>query len=202
MKANRIKGANSLHIASCLGLALLAGPAHGGGELESYLVGEMAALELPARPVSLAGHEVTYPDGGRRTLAEKRGKVLLVNLWSKGCLPCRAEMKDFASLQRDLGGDAFEVVALPMERRGIAAVRKILRKWGAENLEPYGNDPQALARWLYDEGWFTETAVSFTYPTTYLVSKEGVILAVRVGFLKWDTPEARALIKALLDDAP
>lgn len=192
----------TLHVASFLGIALLAGPAAGAGDLESYLVGEMAELELLAEPVSLAGHEITYPDGSQRTLAEKRGKVLLVNLWSKGCLPCRTEMKDFASLQRDLGGDGFEVVALPMERRGIAAVRKILKKWDAADLEPYGNDPQALARWLYDEGWFTETTVSFTYPTTYLVSKKGDILAVRVGFLKWDTPEARALITALMDEAP
>ncbi len=192
---------HALPIVPILGLVLLSGSAAGAGDLQPYLVGEMAELDLLAEPVSLADHTITYPDGSQRALAEKRGKVLLVNLWSKGCLPCRAEMKDFASLQRDLGGDGFEVVALPMEQRGIAAVRKILKKWGAENLEPYGNDPQALARVLYDQGLFTEKKISFVYPTTYLVSKNGEIRAVREGFLHWDTPEARALITALKDDS-
>lgn len=38
------------------------------------------------------------------------------------------------------------------------------------------------------------------YPTTYLVSKTGEILAVRKGFLHWDTAEVRALLTALMDD--
>ena len=53
---------------------------------------------------------------------------------------------------------------------------------------------------LYRQGFFTEKTVSFTYPTTYLVDKGGMIVAVRVGFLHWDTPEARALITALKED--
>ncbi len=109
-------------------------------------------------------------------------------------------MKDFSSLQRDLGGERFEVVALPMEKRSIRSARKILNNWGAENLKPYGNDPQALAGVLYKEGYFTEKKSSFVYPTTYLVSKTGEILAVRKGFLHWDTAEARALLTALMDD--
>ena len=102
-------------------------------------------------------------------------------------------MPDFASLQRDLGDDRFEVVALPMEKRSAKSARKILKGWNAENLQPYGNDPKLLARVLYDEGFFTETEISFIYPTTYLVDKTGQILAFREGFMHWDTPDARAL---------
>ena len=53
---------------------------------------------------------------------------------------------------------------------------------------------------LYDEGFYTEKRIRFAYPTTYLVSKSGKILAVREGFLHWDTPEARTLITALKND--
>jgi len=179
-------------------VCLVGSLAHAGG-LESYLTGELAELELLETPVSLADHQVTYPDGSTHALKEKNGKILLVNLWARGCVPCRDEMKDLASLQEDLGDDRFEVVALPMEKRSIKSARKILKSWDAEELQPYGNDSQALARVLYDEGFFTETEISFVYPTTYLVSKKGEILAVREGFLHWDTPEARALITALKD---
>ena len=191
---------NTLRIVFCLAVACVLGSMARAGEMETFLTGEMAKLKVLEVPVSLANHQITYPDGSIHALKEKSGKVLLVNLWSKGCVPCKAEMKDFSILQRDLGGDRFEIVALPMETRGIGSVRKILKSWGAENLQPYGNDPKALAGVLYAEGLFSEKKISFVYPTTYLVSKSGKILAIRQGFLHWDSEEARALITALMDD--
>ena len=190
----------AVRVGFCLAVPGLLGSVTATDDLETYFVGEMSKLELLSTRVSLADHQITYADGSDHAIDEKRGKILLINLWSKGCVPCKAEMKDLASLQRDLGDDRFEVVALTMEKRSIRSIRKILKGWGAENLQPYGNDPQALARVLYDEGLFTETHISFAYPTTYLVSKSGEILAMREGFLRWDTPEARALITALKND--
>ena len=191
---------NTLRIVFYLGIACFLGSMARADEIGTYLTGEMAKLKVLDVPVSLADHQIIYSDGSSHALREKSGKVLLVNLWSKGCVPCKAEMKDFSILQRDLGGDRFEVVALPMEKRGIGSVRKILKSWGAENLQPYGNDPKALAGVLHAEGLFSEKKISFVYPTTYLVSKTGEILAIRKGFLHWDTEEARALITALMDD--
>ena len=183
-----------------LASAWLVSPAVQADDIEAYLTGELAQLEVPAKPISLAKLRITYPDGTEHALEEKNGKVLLVNLWARWCVPCKDEMKDLANLQKDLGDDQFEVVALPMKKRSIKSVRKILNAWEAENLETYGNDPQILARVLYDEGLFTERQIQFVYPTTYVVNKNGEILAIREGFLHWDTPEARALITALKGD--
>ena len=110
-------------------LALVAGPSTLGDDIEGYLVGEMAQLELLETPVSVTAHQVSYLDGSIHTLEEKTGKVLLVNLWAKWCIPCRDEMQDFANLQRDLGDDRFEVVALPMKKRSAKSSRKILKSW-------------------------------------------------------------------------
>jgi thiol-disulfide isomerase/thioredoxin len=183
-----------------LASAWLVPPAVHAEDIEPYLTGELAQLQLLEKPISLAKLRITYPDGTEHALEEKNGKVLLVNLWARWCVPCKDEMKDLANLQKDLGDDQFEVVALPMKKRSIKSVRKILNAWEAENLETYGNDPQILARVLYDEGLFTERQIQFVYPTTYVVNKNGEILAIREGFLHWDTPEARALITALKDD--
>ena len=191
---------DTLRIVFHLAIACLVGSVAHAGDLESYLTGELSKLELLEKPVSLADHQITYPDGNKHALKEKNGKVLLVNLWARWCVPCKDEMKGFSSLQRDLGDDRFEVVALPMKKRSIGSVRKILKTWGAENLQPYGNDPQALARVLFNEGLFNEREISFVFPTTYLVGKSGEVLAVREGFLDWDSCEARALITALKDD--
>jgi thiol-disulfide isomerase/thioredoxin len=183
-----------------LAVVCLVGTWAQAGDLESYLTGELAELERLEEPVSIASLRIGYLDGSEHTLEEKRGKVLLVNLWARWCVPCKDEMPDLANLQRDLGDDQFEVVALPMKKRNAKSSRKILEKWGVENLEPYGNDPQVLARALHDGGLFTETSISFVYPTTYLVNKNGEIIALREGFLHWNTPETRALITALKND--
>lgn len=183
-----------------LTMTCLAGPVAHADDLEAYLVGEMTYLEILEKPVSLADHQITYPDGSDHALREKAGKVLLISVWARWCVPCKDEMEGLAILQRDLGDDRFEVVALPSKQRSIKSVRKILKSWKAENLQPYSNDLQAMARVLYEEGLFTEREISFAYPTTYLVNKNGEILAVREGFLHWDTPEARALIAAMKED--
>ena len=106
-------------------------------------------------------------------------------------------MKDLSTLQADLGDDRFEVVALPIKKRSTKSARKILRRWKAENLQPYVQDPATLAQILYDQGLFEDTKVSFVLPTTYLVNANGNILAVQEGFLNWDTSDVRALITAL-----
>jgi len=73
-------------------LALTAGSATLSGDVKSYLVGEMAQLELLEAPVRLSAHQVSHLDGSIHTLEEKTGKVLLVNLWAKWCVPCRDEV--------------------------------------------------------------------------------------------------------------
>ena len=186
-------------LAGALALICLTTPV-AGAELSDYLNGELAELDQPHKSISLAALQIIHPDGEQSVLAEKSGKVLLVNLWDRGCVPCRNEMPDLAALERDLGDERFEVVALPMNKRSLRSIKKTLASWGAANLTPYRNDPQVLARVLYDEGLFTESAISFVYPTTYLVDKQGRIVAIREGFLHWNTPDARTLIEAMKDD--
>lgn len=167
-------------------------------DLRPFLVGELADLVLLEQPISLAAHQVIAEDGRVLTLGDKRGKVLLVNLWQKGCAPCRAEMRDFAALQDDLGTDRFEVVALPMEKRKARSARKILDSWGASSLAAFENDPSALAGVLFKQGFLTERPAYFAYPTTYLINRKGEMVATREGFMHWDTKEVRALLRALL----
>ena len=88
--------------------------------------GEVAALTLPKVPRKVPDLSFNGPDGKRKTLADFRGRTVLLNLWATWCIPCRKEMPGLERLQKDLGSDKFEVVAVSVDRTGIDGAKKFL----------------------------------------------------------------------------
>lgn len=66
----------------------------------------------PPLPSGLANARFQLLDGSSMTLAEKKGKVLMVNIWGTWCGPCRAEMPHLIELQNKYGDRGFEVIGL------------------------------------------------------------------------------------------
>ncbi|HEX6782325.1 MAG TPA: redoxin domain-containing protein [Solirubrobacterales bacterium] len=50
--------------------------------------------------------------GGTQSLADYRGRWVLVNFWASWCIPCRAEAPDLERFQREHGGPKFTVVGI------------------------------------------------------------------------------------------
>ncbi|MBP6679293.1 MAG: TlpA family protein disulfide reductase, partial [Paracoccus sp.] len=63
-------------------------------------------------PTPVPDTNFTDPEGGTHSLADYRGKVVLLNFWATWCAPCREEMPSLDALQAELGGDDFQVVAI------------------------------------------------------------------------------------------
>ncbi len=158
--------------------------------INSYLKGEMAKLTLPEKPQTLSDHIIMRADGSPVALKELKGKAMLINLWAPWCAPCRAEMKELAHLQKELGDDQFEVVAINTNRGGIPEAEETLKEWGVEGLNLYA-DPTMKTMFDLAEG---------ALPTSFVVDKAGNIRALYLGPLKWDAPEALELFKALKAD--
>ena len=75
--------------------------------------GADGGLRLQARrPRPCPRSNFSTASGKERTLADWRGKVVLLNLWATWCAPCRKEMPALDRLQAALGSDKFQVVAL------------------------------------------------------------------------------------------
>lgn len=116
--------------------------------------------------------------GRARSLAEFRGKLVLLNIWATWCAPCREEMPALDRLQAKLGGRNFEVVALSIDQQGPGAVRKFFDDVGIKALQLY-IDPSAQAA-------LTLGAVGVA--STLLIDRTGQQIGRHVGPANRDAP--------------
>jgi thiol-disulfide isomerase/thioredoxin len=149
----------------------------------------MAAFVFRQAPEALP--EVQFQDavGRERTLADWRGKTVLLNLWATWCLPCRKEMPSLDRLQAALGSDKFEVLALSVDRKGLDASKRFLDETKVEKLGLYADSSARANSALRVIG----------LPATLLIDPEGREIGRLLGPAEWDSDDAKRLIRAVSD---
>ena len=150
--------------------------------------GQMAAFVAKKTPEALP--EITFSDGTGKTLtlADFKGRTVLLNMWATWCTPCREEMPSLDRLQQALGSDKFEVVALSLDKGGAAASRKFLDEVKAKALHLYIDSSAKQGTVLKLVGM----------PTTILINKDGLEVGRLAGPAEWDSEEAKKLIEAAM----
>ena len=163
-----------------------------------FLAGALALAATPAfaRPVMPfhdAPRELLSPpfiDGDERqlTLADFRGRVVLLNVWATWCVPCREEMPTLDALQARLGGEEFHVLPLSIDRAGLEPVRRFYDNIGIRHLGMYlAEDLRAM-----------QALAVVGLPTTLLIDRDGREIARVVGPAEWDSPEAVAQFESVI----
>ncbi len=156
-----------------------------------------AAQPVVESPGGLATHDAPRPvpettfengDGEPMTLADFRGKVIVLNLWATWCPPCRREMPTLDALQAELGSERFEVVALSIDRAGPSVVREFFAEQGIEHLALYiDTSARALSR-LNIRG----------IPTTLVLDAAGREVARVTGEADWATTSMLDYFRGLI----
>lgn len=123
--------------------------------------------------------------GAARSLAEWRGRVVLVNLWATWCAPCVEEMPALDRIAARLGGPDFDVVAISVDRQGAAVVTPFLGKLGLSRLAPYLDPSNAAVRVLGAPG----------LPVSVVLDRDGRELGRVLGAAEWDSPAFEALLR-------
>ena len=153
-----------------------------------------ATAPAAARRPGLALHDAPSPvpafmfadaQGNSLGVADFQDRVVLLNLWATWCVPCREEMPALDRLQAELGGPAFEVVALSIDRGGLDAVRGFFDEIGIVHLGIYLDPSSASTRVLGIPG----------IPTTLLIDLDGREIGRVTGPLEWDSPAIVNLIR-------
>jgi len=159
-------------------------------DLAPFKTGEMSRLAVATEPKPVSEATFTDLEGETRSLAEWRGKVVLLNLWSVTCTPCREEMPALDALESDLGGDDFTVVPVAFGYNRLPAIDRFFDKYRITAL-PVLLDPER--KLSADMGVMAP-------PVTVLIDREGRERARLVGGADWSSPEAYALIEAVIAD--
>ena len=149
--------------------------------------GEMIKFVFKREPEALGDIAFVDGTGAAKTLADFKGRVVLLNVWATWCVPCRKEMPALDRLQKDLGSDKFEVVALSVDRGGVEASRKFLDSINVSSLKLYVDPTAKMSSPLKIIGM----------PTTLLINAEGKEVGRLTGEAAWDSDDAKKLIKAV-----
>ena len=122
------------------------------------------------------------------SLADFRGKYVLLNLWATWCGPCVAEMPSLDRLEATLGGADFVVLPVSVDRGGASQVTDFYDRHHIRHLGIYVDPSNHIAERFSVRG----------LPTSFLVGPDGRAVGALVGATEWDTPEAIALISYYL----
>ena len=158
---------------------------HGDAQAETA---SARSFVMHERPRSIP--EIKFEDGNGESLAlaDLRGKTVLLNIWATWCVPCREEMPTLDALEAKLGGPAFVVVPLSIDRAGPEVVRKFYAETGIEHLGLYIDTSMRVSIELQAPG----------LPTTLLIDGEGRELGRLVGPTEWDAPAMIAFLETHL----
>jgi peroxiredoxin len=150
-----------------------------------------AYFALPGSATVSAAPAVRYTllDGSEQSLADLKGKVVLVNFWATSCATCVAEMPQVAATYEKFKARGYDTVAVAMSYDPPAYVARFAQ---ARQL-PFSvavDRSGTIAQGFGD--------VKLT-PTSYLLDKQGRIVKRYVGAPDFDA--LHRLIDALLSPA-
>ena len=166
-----------------------------GLAMAAVLVGALVIRILPQ--IQLVGVGSTAPDfhaidlrsGKPASLADYRGKVLLLNIWATYCLPCRVEMPAIERLSRRMAGTDFHVLAVSVDVVDSTEVNAFVNQLGLS------------FDVLHDRAGEIQQAYQTTgVPESFVIDRRGRIVKKVIGASEWDGPVNEVLIRRLLDE--
>lgn len=119
---------------------------------------------------------VTWDENGKKvTLADQKGKVLLINFWATWCAPCKKEMPDLSLINTELKDKDFKMYGINVFFKGSPTIETVLQQIPVSYPILDGND-EVVAAFEKAMGSKMEGV-----PTTLIIDKNGKIVDTMVG---------------------
>jgi peroxiredoxin len=148
-----------------------------GAFLGALLLGLAVPLEAPpddavGRPFALEGPTLA---GKQVSVADYRGKVVLIDFWATRCPPCVEELPNVLAAYEKYHGDGFEVLGVSLDTS-----RERLEKFVKQQNMPW---PQVFFDEEEKRGWNSPAAREHgvnAIPATFLLDREGNVAATNL----------------------
>jgi len=154
--------------------------------------GEVAALAVAQTPFRVPNLTFKDAQAHDKTLADWRGRTVLLNLWATWCVPCRREMPALDALQAKLGGPDFEVVAVNIDTRDPQKPLAFFKDVGISHLAYYTDDSARVFEDLKTAG------KAFGMPTTVILDRAGCEIGNMAGPADWASEDGVKLVSAAI----
>jgi thiol-disulfide isomerase/thioredoxin len=161
-----------------------------GSRIAPLAQGEVAAFAVAQKPFRVPNVAFKDAEGHDKTLADWRGRTVLLNLWATWCVPCRREMPTLDALQAKLGSKDFEVVAVNLDTRDPQKPLAFLKDENITHLAHYSDDSAHVFEDLKAAG------KAFGMPTTLIVDRAGCEIGNMAGPAEWASPDGVKLVSS------
>lgn len=152
-----------------------------------------AAIEdLDGQWVDRKAPSFELPDrqGQFHSLSDYRGQVVFLNFWASFCAPCREEMPSMESLVRQYQDRGMVMIAVSVDE-SWADVDRFMNSF-------LPGERSAMTVLRDDTESTMHTYGTELLPETYIIDRQGRIVARFVGDYDWSRTEVRQLIEGLL----
>ena len=168
-----------------------------GGSAESTPAnssGTAASSEYPPFNSEAANAEMRHLDGSTSTVAQRKGKVVLVNMWATWCGPCREEMPELIKMQNEHGPKGFEVVGLNVDDEPEDMVRDFVNEMNLNYTITWGNEDMIMA--------MMRLSRSEAIPQSFLIDREGNLRGVFRGAGPREIAKMKEHVTKVVDGLP
>jgi len=141
---------------------------------------------IPWKDPAAPGLALNDLGGTPRTLADYRGRMLLLNFWATWCEPCRDEMASITRLQERLAGKPFVVLLVNYGEARVRVADFVKRESIAF---PILLDPNQDA----SKAWRVRVL-----PSSFLVDPDGRVRYKVIGEIDWAQADAVEVVQSLL----
>jgi peroxiredoxin len=137
-----------------------------------------------------APFKLTDLQGDSVSMGDLRGKVVFLNIWATWCAPCREEMPSMEKLYERLQSDkGFVMLAISQDTSSRDEVAAYVKKHGYRF--DVLLDPKNVVAEAYNVSGV---------PETFIIDREGRIVAHHSGAFDWSDPAIRDALEELLKD--
>lgn len=147
--------------------------------------------------VKVPDYPLQFLDGSTGALTDYAGEVLVVTLWQEDCPYCIKEMPVLNRLSGDMKGEGIRVVALGQDQQ-MSQITGFLERYELGDIDPV-MDLEKINGTLFSLELFGRASIAT--PTSFIVDKQGKVIARIWGLVDWDGDAARGFLRSLVLDS-